>query len=250
MAAVNRRALAHDTILEAFSRRWGSWHTIRRKRRGSSRGRTSRQAKGRSAQAELIRWIDGGVGLLEWAFTYKDEREETRYIYFPSFVSLHLICLLRSAGVSVEAVNEATLELRQELGVEWPFASKELWNPYKTISMISDKTRKTEDLKSEWRTPYNFVDLQQRGRPSISVDLEFGEDGVPCAWTPIEGIRIDPRFVSGSPCLARTRIPTWLFPGMVRGEDIVEEVADAYDISKERVEKALDWEKQLADAGI
>ena len=79
--------------------------------------------------------------------------------------------------------------------------------------------------------------------------MEYGKDGVACAWLPAEDIKVDPRFVSGSPCLAGTRIPTWIFPGMVRGGDSIAEIADDYGIATERVEKALAWERQLASVG-
>ena len=204
-------------------------------------------------EAELIQWIDAGVGGLDWAFTYKDNREEIWYIDFPSLISLRLICRLHfespdSKGVPLEDITAATSWLKEELGVHWPFASKEMWNPSKPLSMIADKIRKTRDIKAEWKTIYNILYLQGRGRLDISSDLEFGEDGVACVWLPVEGIKLDPQFVTGRPCLAGTRIPTWVFPGMVRGGDSIEELSDAYDISKERVKKALDWEKQLADA--
>ncbi len=207
------------------------------------------------SEAKLIEWINAGVGGLDWAFTYKDNREEIWYIDFPSLISLRLICLLHfespdSKGVPLKDITEATAWLGEELGVHWPFASKEMWNPYKPISMIADKIRKTGDLKAEWEVIYNCLDLQRRGRLDINRDLEFGEDGIACAWLPVEGIKIDPQFVSGSPCLTGTRIPTGIIIGMVRAGDSIEELAEDYEVAEERISNAVKWEKQLADAAV
>ena len=205
------------------------------------------------SEAELIEWINAGVGGLDWAFTYKDNREEIWYIDFPSLISLRLICLLHfespdSKGVPLNDITEATARLEEELGIHWPFASKEMWNPYKPISMIADKIRKTGNLTAEWEVIYNCLDLQRRGRLDINRDLEFGEDGIACAWLPVEGIKIDPQFVSGSPCLTGTRIPTGIIIGMVRAGDSIAELAEDYEVAEERISNAVKWEKQLADA--
>ena len=82
------------------------------------------------------------------------------------------------------------------------------------------------------------------------MELEFDANGVACTWLLAKDVKIDPQFVSGSPCLAGTRIPTWIFPGMVKGGDSIEELADDYGITIERVENALAWERQLASIGF
>ena len=207
------------------------------------------------SEAELAEWIDAGVGGLDWAFTYKDDREEIRYIDFPALISLRLICLLHfespdSKGAPLKDITDATARLREELGVHWPFASREMWNPYRTISMTSDKVRGTGNIKAEWEAIYNCFDLQRHGRLDINSDLEFGEDGIACAWLPAGDIKIDPRFVSGSPCLAGTRIPTGIIIGMVQAGDSIAELAEDYDVAEERINNAVKWENQLADTAV
>ena len=202
-------------------------------------------------EAELIRWIDDGVGLLEWADIWEEDGEVTKYIDFPTLISLRMICLLHSAGVSIEAINRVSHDLRQEFGTEKPFASKIVWSTHHDDEPNTVNESKVRDLmgqKEGWKYGYWWfkeIKLQK----ITKVNLQYGEDGIASAWMPLEGIRLDPRFVSGSPCLAGTRIPTWVFPGMVGGGDSKEEIADDYDIADEQVEIALDWERQLADAG-
>ncbi len=206
-------------------------------------------------EAELTQWIDDGVGLLKWAFTYQDNREEIKYVDFPTMISLRLICRLHleypeSKGMPLKEITAATPRLRRELGVNWPFASKEMWNPFKTTPMVSGKIRGTGNIKAAWIDTYNFLDLYRQGRLDVEIDLEFGEDGIACAWLPVEDIKIDPRFVSGSPCLAGTRIPTGVIVGMAKAGDSIAELAEDYGLPEERISNAVKWENQLADVGV
>ena len=201
------------------------------------------------SEADLTKWIDDGVGLLEWAYTYVEDGEEIKCIDFLTLISLRLICLLRSSGASIEDLNRITVRLRRELGVEWPFASKTVWNLHDKPLPASASKSEGGDFKyqlADWKGDYWNLWGNPR-LPNTEALLYFGEDGVASAWLPAEDIKIDPRFVSGSPCLAGTRIPTGVIAGMVRGGDSVEELADAYDISQKRVEKALEWERKLAN---
>jgi uncharacterized protein (DUF433 family) len=194
------------------------------------------------SEAELIEWIDGRVGLLDWADTWEEAGEIKRYIDFPTLISLRLIFQLHSSGMSLEDINEAAPRLRNELGVEWPFASKKIWTFTDSMSHRA----------ASYDGPVSRLDkvlflLLLKNSP---LDLKFDENGVSCEWRPVKDIRIDPRFVSGSPCLDGTRIPTWILPGMVKGEDSIQEIANDYGVAREQVEKALEWERQLSNVGI
>ena len=206
-------------------------------------------------EAELVQWIDSCVGHLEWAFTYKDAKEEIRYIDFPTLISLQMICRIHfpsSGSVEVELgkITAATPRLRQEIGVHWPFASIELWHPFQTILSISDRILKTRKIKTEWECNNRLLRFRREGRLVTSLNLEFGEDRIACAWLPTEDIKIDPQFVSGSPCLAGTRIPTGVIAGMVRAGDTVTELADWYELSEDRIKNAVKWENQLAAVSV
>ena len=203
-------------------------------------------------EAELIQWIDGGVGLLDWAFTYKDDREKIWYIDFPTLISLRLICLLRSAGVSIESINKATRQLQEELGVDRPLDSGMIWSLHDhNVLDYAGKPRGSEfkTQKTEWKHVYWRLWGEQQCL-GIEASLNFGEDGVACAWFPTDDIKIAPRFVSGSPCLTGTRIPTGIIIGMVKAGDNIAELAEDYDVAEERISNAVKWEIQLADAFV
>lgn len=192
-------------------------------------------------EAELIRWIDDGVGLLEWAYFWEEDGELQTYIDFPTLVSLRLICLLRFQKVPLEAVTKATSQLREDLSVKYPYASKPLWTFLEhSPSVNNDEVNLIIERLIQFAL---IVGLDPSG-------LEFGADGVASAWLPAEDIKIDPRFVSGSPCVAGTRIPTGVLFGMVEAGDSEAELADWYELPEERIKNAVKWENQLAAVGV
>ena len=197
------------------------------------------------SEAELAQWIDDGVGLLKWADEWEEDGEVQRFIDFSTLISLRLICLLRSHKVSFKDIYEAAALSKQKLGLDWPFASRSLWNP------LSEDEKNATLIDSEAMTRIvAAMSVHLTGNTPPWGSLEFDQDGIACAWLPIDDVVIDARVVSGSPCLAGTRIPTWVFPGMHAGGDSIAALADDYGITKERVELALEWERQLGDFGI
>ena len=186
---------------------------------------------------QLRDWVDSGVGLLTWDDIWEGEK----YIDFPTLISLRLIFRLHSHGVPLEAITEAAPRLRRELGVEWPFASKRMWD-YDVQDVDPEESEALEYIAKG-------LVLQHVDGP-VPSGLEFDENGVACAWRPVTDVVIYPDVVTGSPCIAGTRTPTWIFPGMLEGGDSIEDLADGYRLTKERVLNALKWEKQLADAGV
>ena len=190
-------------------------------------------------EAELAEWIGNRLGKLKWADVLEEDGRVTRHIDFPTLTSIRLICLLRSSGVTLKDIDEAAPLLRKQLGVEWPYASRVLWNsPEPQVRPGNNEAVGTVIKGLLLCSPK----LAPHG-------LEFGADGVASAWLPAKGVVIDPHVVSGSPCVAGTRTPTWAFAGPLTDGDNIEELANAYRLSKEQIRNALDWERQIDAAG-
>ena len=187
-------------------------------------------------EAELTEWIDAGVGGLDWEDVWEEDGEVQRYIDFPTLISLRLICSLYSAGVSFEEIKNLALLLRQERGLDYPFASRLFWDTGDRKSPIQFDSSASTLI---------FTDMVGR---QDRMELEFDANGIAYAWLPVKDVVIDARVVSGSPCVAGTRTPTWVFPGMLEGGDNIEELADGYRLTKEQVRNVLDWERQLDSA--
>ena len=204
------------------------------------------------SEAELTQWIDDGVGLLKWEDVWEEDGKTEKYIDFPTLISLRLICLLHfdrpdfppaySNRVALMDITAAMPKLRRELGIEWPFASKSLWNMHDKDTTVS--VSKSKVPKTEWECIYWQL-CGGRRRWRIKANLEYGGDGTAYSWLPVKDVVIDARVVSGTPCVAGTRTPTWVFTGMLKGGDNVEELANGYRLTKEQVGNALDWERGL-----
>ena len=191
-------------------------------------------------------WVDNNVGLLRWA---DDIPGVKKRITFQEMISLRLIFRLYSHGVSPEVVTEDAPRLKRVLGVEYPYASKVLWEPSFTrfVKLIPDAGASKYSRKS-WDMLYQR--LWHLRSSNFHHGLEFDEDGIACVWQPDTWVRLEPGMVSGRPCVARTRIPTWIIRDMSEGGDSVEEIADWYDLDEERVRNAVEWEKQLASVVV
>ena len=216
------------------------------------------------SEAELVQWIDEGVAGLEWEDVWGEDGEVQKYIDFPTLISLRMICLLHfelldssppySLGIPLKVITDSTPKLKRDLRIEWPFASKAKWDLHNKLPIASsDKVEAASavDLKADW--DYMYWQLWQErncGRRRVAPDLEFAANGLACAWLPVKDVVIDARVVSGSPCVVGTRTPTWVFTGMLKGGDRIEELAIGYRLTKEQVWNALDWERQLDAAGV
>ena len=191
---------------------------------------------------ELREWVDSGVGRLRWA----DVPGGKRRLTFQALISLRLIFRVRCLGVSHEFLKDDVYRLKRILGVECPFASKPMWSPGNEL--LLPKTDDPSRLRKNWRE--NFRRSFYWRNATRPHGLEFDDDGIVCAWRPVEDVKIDPGIMSGRPCVAGTRIPTGVVAGMVDGGDGVAEIADWYDLPADRVKNAVAWEKQLAAGGV
>lgn len=187
---------------------------------------------------QLREWVDSGVGELRWA----DVSGGKRRLTFRALISLRLIFRAYCLGVSRELLNTDAPRLKRILEMEWPFASKSLWSA--SNDLPPPKTDDSSRLKEYWRQ----ISRRSYYWPGYARPhgLEFGDDGIACAWHPAKDVKIAPGIMSGRPCIAGTRIPTWVVAGMVDGGDSIREIADWYGLPEARVKNAVAWEKQLA----
>lgn len=207
-------------------------------------------ADGRALNKQLSKqqardWVDKGVGLLRWA----DIPNGKKRISFRDLISLRLIFRLHSQGLSLKVMKEDAPRLKRVLGVEYPYASRVLWEPSDPgFGKLVPNAGVSAHRKESWEMIYQR--LQYAHPPGFHHGLEFDKDGEACAWQPAAGVLIKPGIFSGSPCLAGTRIATWIIGGMAEEGDTVEEIADWYDVDEERVKDVVEWERQLASVVV
>ena len=185
---------------------------------------------------KLIRWIRRGLASQDLA----DLSGHELLIDFEDLVSMRVIAALRVAGVSWSEIRRTNRWLRDEMGVERPFATELLW--LGQGQLFSEWTRQ---LVSASRHGQMALDLLWQYLIPVH-GLMFDEaSGLASSWEPFEGIVLEPRVQFGAPCIKGTRIPTRAVAGMIEAGDAESWVADAYGLSLDEVQAARDWESRL-----
>ena len=77
--------------------------------------------------------------------------------------------------------------------------------------------------------------------------LTFDLEGAAADWSPAPGVLLDPRIVSGEPCIKGSRVATSTFWGGYQRGDSMQTLARAYGKSEAEAEAALAWERKLAE---
>ena len=188
------------------------------------------------SSAKLIRWVRRGLASTD--LTESSGRE--LLIGFEDLISMRVIIALRAAGVSWYEIEGTKRWLREELGVERPFAAEILWMGQ-------------GQLFAEWSQ--RLISASRHGQMALGLlwqylipvhGLTFDEgSGLAVSWEPVERVVLEPRVQFGAPCIRDTRIPTRTISGMVDAGDPAWWVADAYGITPDEVQAACDWEARL-----
>ena len=192
----------------------------------------------------LIRWIR--TGLTSPELKHVPGRE--LLITFEDLVSVRVIAVLRSLGVSWPKIRRAEQWMRDKTGYRRPFAVERVWT-------------ETEDVFAEF--PEGFIAASRQGQLAF-VEL-FGQylqpvedmtfirhNGVSVAatWTLHKDVMINPRIQFGEPCIVGTRIRTRILWLMCNGGDSISYLMRAFELSEQQIDHALEWENRLQTAKI
>lgn len=187
----------------------------------------------------LIRWIRTGLASPE----LKHVPGRELLITFEDLVSMRVIAVLRSLGVSWLKIHRAERWMREKTGYRRPFAVERVWT-------------ETEDIFAEF--PEGFIAASRRGQLAF-VEL-FGQylqpvedmtfvrhNGVSVAatWTPHEDVMMNPKIQFGEPCIVGTRMRARILWLMRNGGDSIEYLARAFNLTLPQIEHALEWEHRL-----
>ena len=185
---------------------------------------------------KLIRWIRRGLASRELVTVHGLEL----LIAFEDLISMRVIAALRGAGVSWSEIDRTEHWLRNEVGVQRPFASEIIWAGQGQI--FADWTGR---LLSASRHGQMALEILRRYLIPIH-GLEFAEASpLATSWEPLAGIRLEPRVQFGAPCVKGTRIPTRTIWGMVAAGDSEDWISSAFEISIDDVYAACEWESRL-----
>lgn len=165
-----------------------------------------------------------------------------RAFSFADLVSFRVGLLVRQRGVSDRHLRHGVETLRSRTGNAKPLASR---------AVIDSLATSGSSFLAELG-PAGFEDIGRGGQgvfqEVIRVHLtriEFDTHGDPERWVPTEGVLIDPAVQAGAPCISGTRVPTATIAALLADSD-PDEVALDFNISVEAVNRARDFESQLA----
>ena len=188
------------------------------------------------SSAKLISWIRRGIGssgLIELS-------SAQLLIAFEDLVSMRVVAALRSAGVPWLEIDRTKQWLQEETGAQQPFATEHLWAGQGQIFVDW-----TQRLLSASRHGQLALDALREYLIPIH-GLVFNEaTHVATSWEPMDGILLEPQVQFGAPCIKGTRIPTRTIAGMVEAGDSVRWLMEAYEISRDEVQAACDWESRI-----
>ena len=189
--------------------------------------------------AKLTRWIRRGLA----AQYLPDSSGRSAVIAFEDLVSMRVIAVLRTAKVPWSEIDRTERWLREHTGARRPFAMEYLWPGQ-------------GQLFAEWGD--HLVSGSRHGQMALDVlreyvipvhDLVFSPSSqVATSWEPFDGVVLQPQVQFGAPCIKGTRIPTRAISGMIEAGDSEEWVQEAYNISKDEVRAAREWESRLQHA--
>ena len=185
---------------------------------------------------KLIRWIRRELASPELSEVAGIEL----LIEFEDLVSMRVIAALRAADVSWREIRATNQWLRNHTGHQRPLATEFLWTGQGQIFV-----QWTQKLISGSRNGQVAFDLLREYLIPVH-GLKFDSvSQVAISWEASDGVVLEPEIQFGAPCIKDTRIPTRTIVGMIEAGDSPHWVAQAYGISSEEVQAALDWESRL-----
>ncbi|MBL7165957.1 MAG: DUF433 domain-containing protein [Dehalococcoidales bacterium] len=163
---------------------------------------------------------------------------------FEDLVSMRVIAVLRSLGVSWPRIRKAERWMRQQTGYRRPFAVERVWT-------------ETKDVFADF--PAGFIAASRGGQLAFTEmlgqylqpvhDMTFiRHNGVRVAetWTPHSGVLMNPCIQFGEPCIEGTRIRTRVIAQMIRGGDSPSYLSRAFELTQGQIQNAVEWQHRLS----
>lgn len=190
----------------------------------------------------LIHWIRVGLMTPE----LKSVHGSKLLVSFEDLISMRVIAILRSLGVSWAKIHRAEQWLREKTEYPRPFAIERVWT-------------ETTDVFAEFHEGFiaasrggqlTFVEMLGDYLKSVGDMIFISHNGVKVArsWTPHEEVVITPTIQFGEPCIKGTRIRTRIIQQYIDGGDTIIYLMRAFELSQKQVEHALEWENRLKSA--
>ncbi len=170
---------------------------------------------------------------------------DRRLFTFWDLVTARVTATLLQRRVPLANIRDARNHLKSAVDTDWPLAH------YGVLNRIANVGRSVyfDDGDGQW------LDATLGGQAPLAVvvepllrRLEFDAAGLASLWRPRDGVVLQPTVQAGTPCVEGTRISTRLLADLAaQGEDVAD-LADDYELTRELVRQAIEYEAELAGA--
>ena len=190
---------------------------------------------------QITGWAKKGFAQIEIDQVFSKHR----FIRFPDLITLRMVAILRSHGISLVKTNRAYQFLAEAFSTTHPFVDRRLW--VDDIEIAEDIYAEVDQILV---TPTRHGQIPFSELLSMKIvevaNLTFDDEDLAVNWSPHHGVVIDPRIHSGAPCIEGTRIATGFLYRMHEAGESAAEIADWYELGVDQVECAISWEERLA----
>ena len=187
----------------------------------------------------LIRWIR--VGLMSPELRHVAGKD--LLISFEDLISMRVIAILRSLGVSWRKIHRAEDWLRDKTGYPRPFAIERVWT--ETVDVFAEFHEGF--IAASRGGQLVFTEMVGQYLQSVQDMIFIPHNGVNVAdsWIPHEDVMMNPRIQFGEPCIKGTRMRTRILWQMLNGGDSISYLTRAFNLTETQIEHALEWEHRL-----
>jgi uncharacterized protein (DUF433 family) len=178
-----------------------------------------------------------------------DELEE-RILSFHELMELFVIGFFRAQGVSMPVIRAARVRAQGEFHSEYPFATERIRTDGRGIFSdldVEDVTSKRLKLElSKGQLTYREI-----VEPFFREQIDFDADGLASTYWPLgreKPVLLDARRSFGRPIVVRNGTPTFVLYGMRQGGEALDRIAAWYDVTRDELDAALEYEQSLRTA--
>jgi uncharacterized protein (DUF433 family) len=202
------------------------------------------------------RWIEGYKRRKEYLPIVREAPTGEELVTWGEFVETSLLAGYREAGLRIVRLRSIVQGLRRELGVPYPLAHLRPLVDGPTLTLVNrleDREELDPDLRMVVRVQDGQLLLAAPVRQfkvnaiydEISTTKTDNADSVVVGFSPLgpeRAVTIDPRRKFGQPVVRA--VPTAVLYEQYSAGDSVELIADAYDLTRNEVLDAIEFERR------
>lgn len=175
-----------------------------------------------------------------------DVVDHTLCLGFLDLMEVRFVEAFREQEISWPVIRLAAARARELLKTNHPFSMYRFRSDGRDIfaELVEETGEKT--LLSLVRNQYAFEKVVS---PSLYKSLEFSDEGAALRWYPLwpkQRVVVDPDRAFGRPIVSEPGVPTDILADAVRVEGDVQTVAKWFEVSREDVRAAVQFERALA----